>query len=94
LQEVVVVPGGVEAFIFDTEFLGVVVFQKAQRGAADQAEVGVAVAFADPRLVFAERYPFTAFRRSRGVARSPTDGRRVAAECERGGNGAFRTCPA
>ena len=35
LQEVVIVAGGDEAFVFDTELFGVVVFQKAQRGATD-----------------------------------------------------------
>lgn len=52
MQEVVIVPGGVEAFVFDSELLGVVVFQKAQCGTADQAEVGRGVAFAKAGLVF------------------------------------------
>ena len=33
LQEILVVPGSIEAFVFDSELFGVVVFQKAQRGA-------------------------------------------------------------
>ena len=52
MQEVVIVPGGVEAFVFDSELLGVVVFRKAQGGAVDQAEFGGGVAFAEAGLVF------------------------------------------
>ena len=56
LQEVAVVPGSVEAFVFDTELFGVVVFEKAQGGAAHQAEVGGSVAFAEAGLVFLKRH--------------------------------------
>ena len=52
LQKVVVVPSGVEAFVFDSELLGVVVLEQAQRGAAEQAEVAGGVAFAEAGLVF------------------------------------------
>ena len=48
--------GGVEAFVFDSELLRVVVFEQAQRGAAKQAEVGGGVTFAQVGLIFLERH--------------------------------------
>ncbi len=56
LQEILVVPGSIEAFVFDSELFGVVVFEKAQGGAAHQAEVGGSVAFAEAGLVFLKRH--------------------------------------
>ena len=56
MSEVVIVVGGDEAFVFDSEFLCVVVFEQAQSGSAEQAEVGGRVTFAETGLVFLKRH--------------------------------------
>ena len=56
LQEIVLVAGGDESFVFDTDFVGEVVFEQAQSGSAEQAEVGGGVTFAEAGLIFLERH--------------------------------------
>jgi hypothetical protein len=46
------VAGGGEAIVFDTDFVGVVVFEQAKAGAAEQAEVDSGLPFAESRLIF------------------------------------------
>ncbi len=78
--EVVFVPAGGEAFVLDADLAVWFVLQQAQRGAAEDAEVGVGVAFADAALVFLKRHvelpvqtvldpPVAAHRRRRSVWR-------------------------
>ena len=56
LQEILVVPGGVEAFVFESELFGVIAFQKSQCGSMNQAEVGCRASLAEARLVFLKRH--------------------------------------
>ena len=50
------VPAGREAFVLQADLQGAVVFQQAQRGAAEDAEVGIGVALAKAGLVLAKRH--------------------------------------
>lgn len=54
--EVLLVPCGEESFVLDSDACGFFVLEHTESEAADEAEVGVGVTFADAALVFAERH--------------------------------------
>ncbi len=53
--QIAFVPAGIEAFVFDADLPCGLVLQQTQRGAAEDAEVRIGVAQADPALVFLKR---------------------------------------
>ncbi|MFT5328702.1 MAG: hypothetical protein ACI8P0_006617 [Planctomycetaceae bacterium] len=54
IEQIVVVPAGGEAFVFDSDFHRPFVFQQTQGVSAEQAEVGVSMSFSEAALVFSE----------------------------------------